>query len=142
MKTFLDDLQSAKFWTMLAAFIVGLLPLFGVQETYITQVSTAIIAGGTVIMYFVHEILTHKGFMQMFQGVSINVPAITPAACDNVPIIDPPIVATGAAGVTAAAQTAQVTAGKPIQLFTFDSASGVYIPVTDTTQDAPTLNIT
>lgn len=54
-------LTSRKFWVALIGFITPLLLAFGVSEGEVTQVTSIIMAGGTLIAYIIGEGIIDAG---------------------------------------------------------------------------------
>ena len=54
-------LTSRKFWVALIGFITPLLLAFGVSEGEVTQVTSIIMAGGTLIAYIIGEGMIDAG---------------------------------------------------------------------------------
>ncbi len=54
-KSILKKLNSRKFWTMLASFVVSVLALFNFDENTLLQVTSLITTFGTAVVYIIGE---------------------------------------------------------------------------------------
>lgn len=98
-------LTSRKFWMALAAFIVGVLALFGVNANMAQQISGVIMSLGAVIAYIVGE-----GLVDAAATNTVTVNAVARGAAPVIGVVQPEPTKPARTAAAEAAEVKQETA--------------------------------